>query len=471
VLFNSAQFLIFFATFTVIYYLNRHAIRWLLLLAGSLYFYASANPVHLLLLLGLTLISYVTALGIAACDDRRTRRGIFAAGMLAAGAALFLFKYYDFVRTSVNVAVMPRLQLSAVLGLSFYTLSCLGYIADVYNGRLDPERHLGYFAVYVAFFPKLLAGPLERAKPFLAQLRRPVFFDDGRVVAGLQLMLCGLFKKVVIADRLAVFVDRVYRLPAFSASADLVVATYFFAFQLYCDFSAYSDMAIGAAQVLGFDLVDNFRRPYLSQSVREFWAHRWHLSLSAWFRDFVYIPLGGRSDLMLRTSMNLMIVFLLSGLWHGANWTFLVWGGLNGLYVVLESASRLKPSPAYERTAPGAVSVIARRVLTFHLILVTWVFFRAATLGDALTIVERVGHSIRTLPAALFTRIGTVEVAWSIALIAGLLAFEVMEEARPLRERMITRPLYVRWGVYYALVFGIVIFGRWDLRQFVYMQF
>jgi len=222
VLFNSFQFLIFFAAFAVLYYLSRHGIRWLLLLAASLYFYAAARPVHLLLLVGVTLVSYLAALALAPLADRRMKRWVLVAGVLTVGAPLFLFKYYDFVRSSLNIHAMPRWQPAAVLGLSFYTLSCLAYIGDVYAKRLDPERHLGYFAVYVAFFPKLLAGPLERAEPFLAQLRRPAPFDEARVTAGLQLMVWGLFKKVVIADRLALFVDRIYRLPAFSASAGVI---------------------------------------------------------------------------------------------------------------------------------------------------------------------------------------------------------------------------------------------------------
>jgi D-alanyl-lipoteichoic acid acyltransferase DltB (MBOAT superfamily) len=468
-LFNSAHFILFFGAFIILYYASRQSVRWLLLLCGSFYFYASANAFSLVLLIALTLASYLIGRLIARAPNPLAKRLILVAGVITVASALCFFKYDEFLRASLNAASTPDRQ--PVLGLSFYTFSCLSYLGDVYSERVEPERHLGMFAVYVAFFPKLLAGPLERSKPFLEQLRRPVAFDDARVSAGLQLMLIGLFKKVVIADRLAVFVDRVYRLPALSASADLVLATYFFAFQLYCDFSAYSDMAIGAAQVLGFDLVENFKRPYLSTSVREFWARRWHLSLSEWFRDFVYIPMGGSSRSSLRTSINLMLVFLLSGVWHGANWTFLIWGGLNGLYTVAERATDRIRGPRAKDRRLQPVATLVRRLVTFHMILITWIFFRAASLTDAMTILRRTAGSIGALPAALYLRLTTTDVAWSLALIVGLLLVETLEERTPVRERLSAQPVFVRWSAYYALLFTVIVFGNWGQRQFVYLQF
>jgi D-alanyl-lipoteichoic acid acyltransferase DltB (MBOAT superfamily) len=448
-LFNSLEFLAFFAVLTAAYYALPHSFRWILLLAASLFFYAMFRPVYVLLLLGITLVAYLAGLGIAAAA---TPAGKKAALFLGAGAVL-------------GALLAFHLNLIVVAGLSFYAFSCVSYLADVYADRLPAERHIGHFALYVAFFPKLLAGPIERAKPFLAQLLTPVAFNSAGMTLGLQLMLWGLFKKVVIADRLAPFVDAAYRQPEFASTADLVLATYFFAFQLYCDFSGYSDIAIGASKILGFDLMENFRRPYFSTSVREFWSQRWHLSLASWFRDYVYFPLGGSRVSKLRTYVNVMTVFLISGLWHGANWTFVVWGGLNGLYQVVSLAFRR------EHVRRTGVRAFFSGLVTFHLILMTWVFFRAASLSAATTILTRVWQSASVLPRLLATRLASSDVLFLLALIAVLLAIETLDETRPLWERVRAQPVVVRWSVYYALLFGLIVLGSWKLQQFVYMQF
>jgi alginate O-acetyltransferase complex protein AlgI len=460
-LFNSFWFLAFFAVLAVLYYSLSHRYRWILLVAASLYFYATFRPAYVVLLVGITLVAYLTGLGIEASPDRGRRKAIFGAGVVMVLGMLFVFKYYDFFAGTR----LAHLNLVVAAGLSFYTFSCVSYLADVYAGRLPPERHLGHFGLYVSFFPKLLAGPIERAKPFLAQLREPVSFSSAGVTLGLQLMLWGLVKKVVIADRLAPFVDAAYRRPEFSSTADLVIATYFFAFQLYCDFSGYSDIAIGAAKVLGFDLMENFRRPYFSTSVREFWAHRWHLSLAGWFRDYLYIPLGGSRVSRIRIYGNVMAVFLVSGLWHGANWTFVVWGGLNGMYQVV--------SLVFRRSADRKTGLrsLLSGVATFHLILITWVFFRAASLSDAATILSRVARSAASLPRSLMARVMTEDIVFSLALIAVLLVVEGFDEGRPLWERVRRQPLVVRWSLYYAGLFALIVFGTWRLQQFVYMQF
>ena len=329
-LFNSFSFLFCFAILAVGYYALPHTRRWPLLLVASLGFYTTFRASYLILLLGITGLTYAGGLALSSSSTYRRKRTVLTVSTVAVLGTLLVFKYYDFLAGVLDTAltsagavdatpVFPRLGVVVAVGLSFYTFSCVSYIADVYADRLPPERHLGHFALYVSFFPKLLAGPIERARPFLSQLRKPVVFDPTGVTLGLQLMLWGLFKKVVIADRLAAFVDTAYALPAFTAPADLVLATYFFAFQLYCDFSGYSDMAIGAAKVLGIDLAQNFRRPYFSTSVPEFWAQRWHLSLASWFRDYMYIPLGGSRVSRFRHYANVLAVFLVSGLWHGAN--------------------------------------------------------------------------------------------------------------------------------------------------------
>jgi D-alanyl-lipoteichoic acid acyltransferase DltB (MBOAT superfamily) len=499
VLFNSFTFLAFFFVVVPLYYAARLEHRWMFLLAASLFFYATFRVEYVALLIGVTAVTYASGLAL---DRKRPRRILLWAGVVAVLLPLIALKYFDFLSASLAAwlgreasPLLPRLGLTAAAGLSFYTLSAVSYLVDVYRDERKAERHVGFLALYLAFFPKLLAGPIERFGSFIGQLRAPVRFDAFRVTSGLQQMLWGLVKKVVIADRLAVFVDATYRLPGFAAPADLVIATYFFAFQLYCDFSGYSDIAIGASRVLGFDLVENFRRPFLSTSVSEFWSTRWHLSLASWFRDYLYIPLGGNRVSRVRQAINVMAVFLISGLWHGANWTFVAWGGFNGLYQVIEvglrrweGRGRREPrerlrqegqegqegqelggrvGSAFKRMA----SATAQAALTFHLILVTWVFFRAESLADATTILSRIVSSLPILPSRIASRLSGGEMIGSLLLIAALLLIEAFDERRPLWERVRVQPVFVRWAVYYAMVFALLILGRWDVREFVYMQF
>jgi D-alanyl-lipoteichoic acid acyltransferase DltB (MBOAT superfamily) len=297
----------------------------------------------------------------------------------------------------------------------------------------------------------------------------------------LQLFLWGLVKKVVIADRLALIVDAAYSQTSFASPADLLVATYLFAFQLYCDFSGYSDMAIGAAKVLGFDLMENFRRPYLSATVSEFWSTRWHVSLATWFRDYVYIPLGGSRVSSARWAFNVMAVFLLSGFWHGAAWTFIVWGGLNGVYVVISTLLRRTRRPASPSSTWGPAlagpdvstgpMAAVRALATFHFVLVTWVFFRAASIEEAITVLTRVASSATRLPALVWARLASPEVATAVALVAVLMAIEWIDERRPMWQRLSGTATVVRWSAYYALAIALLVLGVWNAQQFVYMQF
>jgi D-alanyl-lipoteichoic acid acyltransferase DltB (MBOAT superfamily) len=463
VLFNSFGFLAFFSALVPTYYLTPHRYRWPLLVAASLFFYATFRIDYLALLFAVSAVAYGASLFIDRLSERPAlptrpqvpRRAVLGASIAAIAGGLAAAK------------LLPSGGFAGAAGLSFYSLSAISYLVDVYRHELAAERHFGRLLLYLAFFPKLLAGPIERARPFLEQLANPVAFSSVRVVAGLQLILWGLFKKVVIADRLAAFVDTAYRQPDFASPADLVIATYFFAFQLYCDFSGYSDIAIGTARVLGFDLMENFRRPYLSASVAEFWSRRWHLSLATWFRDYVYIPLGGSRTSRLRHALNLMTVFLLSGGWHGANWTFVIWGGLNGLFVVASTAFRRQRAADRPRAAIRAV----RAIVTFHAVLVTWVFFRAASLSDAATIFERTVRAVPLLPRLLWVRVQDPAILLAMATIAVLVIVEIADEGRPVWDRLRERPIALRWAVYYALLAALVVLGTWNLRQFVYMRF
>ena len=476
-LFNSFAFLAFFTILVVAYYLIPHRFRWALLVVASLYFYATFNLGYVLLLLGSALVAYLVGLAMGATREPGRRRIIFFAGVVVCLAPLFVFKYFDFFAGSLDellqTSLSPKLGLLLPAGLSFYSFSCVSYLFDVYRNRLAPERHAGQFTLYVSFFPKLLAGPIERATAFLPQLLRPIHFSPEGVTAGLQLMLWGLFKKVVIADRIAVFVDTAYNNPQMGSPVALVIATYFFAFQIYCDFSGYSDIAIGAARVLGLNLMENFRRPYMSTSAPEFWGkNRWHISLSNWFRDYMYIPMGGSKVSKPRFYLNQMAVFLVSGLWHGANWTFVVWGGLNGLYqIVTVMTAGIREKLGRTLRVPNVVGSLLGSLVTFHLVTIAWVFFRANSISDATIVFSRITGSIPRLPTLIASYPFTEEIFISIALIAVLLVVEIIDEKRMLWERLRTQPVYVRWAVYYALIFSLVILGRWGLKQFVYMQF
>ena len=395
--FNSLEFLIFFPIVVGFYFLVPHRYRWPWLLAASYYFYAAWNPKYLILILASTGIDYIAALKMEQAEAKPKRRLFLILSLCSNLGMLFAFKYFNFFNDSLRAAFeafnvfydVPAFDVLLPVGISFYTFQTLSYTIDVYRGARKAERHLGLFALYVAFFPQLVAGPIERSTRLLPQFYNTYRFDYDRVVDGLRLMLWGFFKKMVIADHIAKYVDAVYADPTGYTGVPVWLATYFFAFQIYCDFSGYSDIAIGGAKVMGYDLMDNFRRPYFSKSIGEFWR-RWHISLSTWFRDYLYIPLGGNRVKRGRWFYNLFIVFLISGLWHGANWTFVVWGALHGLYLIFGIVT----GPTRERlwAKLGASATVRKWVavfFTFHLAVLAWVFFRANNITDAAMLLQK----------------------------------------------------------------------------------
>ncbi len=462
----------------------RGSLRWGLLLAASYAFYAwlcaSEWQQPVLLLTGSILVTY--ACGLQLGPGHAGRRRLLFLGIAFNLGTLIVFKYSNFFLASLEVGFRrfgveldtPQLSLILPVGLSFYTFSAVSYLVDVYRGTMPAERHLGRFAVYLAFFPKILAGPIDRALTFLPQLRTGYRFHEQNITAGLQLVLWGLFKKFVIADRLAAFVDATYQSTAYAPTASLVIAFYFYAFQIYCDFSGYTDMARGVAKLLGIDLMENFRRAYLSRSAGEFWSRRWHISLCTWFRDYLYIPMGGKRVSRPHHYFNLVAVFALSGLWHGANWTFIVWGLLNALYVCVGTATGSWWTALGGRL-PGVARctawTIVRVLMTFHLIAFAWIFFRASSLHDAWTVIRRVGAGASLLPTAFANYGWTSELLLSFGLIAFLIVFELLEERRSVWERLQGTGAALRWSFYYLLIFGLVLLGKWQSSQFIYMQF
>ena len=462
-LFNSLQYLVFLPVAAIGYFLLPLRARWVWLLTLSCLFYMAFVPIYVLIMAFTIIVDYIAGLLIERSTGAR-RRLLLTASIVANVGVLAVFKYFDFL--AGNVAVLfqladwtieaPTLGMILPIGLSFHTFQAMSYTIEVYRGNLRAERHFGIYALYVMFFPQLVAGPIERPQNLLWQFRIKHTFDYERVTNGIRRIAWGMFKKIAIADRLAAYVNQVYDSPTENAGFSLLIATVFFAFQIYCDFSGYSDIAIGSAQVLGYRLMENFRHPYFAASVSEFWS-RWHISLSTWFRDYVYIPLGGK----LRRARNVMIVFMLSGLWHGASWTYVVWGGLNGLYVISEPRV---PAPRWRPL---------RVVFTFALMCVTWIFFRAQTLRDALFILT---HLVGDVPRALETLaiFGRTECVVAAGVVLVLLLIDWVEERRggDIATVVGGAPLWIRWPAYYATGIATLLFGKFYGQQaFIYFQF
>ena len=456
---------------------------WLLL--ASWFFYGAQRPASLLYLGAVTLVVVACGLGLSRLEGERARRALLAAGLLAVLGSLVLLKFHDFVAGELEgiggaaPGSLPRLGLAAPAGFSFYVFSAASYLVDASSRRLPGRQGALDVALYLAWFPKVLAGPIERATTFLPQLAAGLRTDPDRLALGLQLVGWGLVKKVVIADNLAPVVDRSFGIAAFASPVDLLVGVYFFAFQIYCDFSGYTDVAVGVSLLFGLRLVENFRRPYLSRSTAEFWGERWHVSLGRWFRDYLYLPLGGSRAGWARHYLNLMLVFVVSGLWHaglgyGVGWTFLVWGALNGLTQwagVATGPFWRRAGERVPRLARSAPLRVLRVLLTFHLIAVTWIFFRARSLGDAWLVLRKIATHLVEIPALLGRFPFTAEHWTGFVLIALLVAVEIVDERRSIFQRLAAAPVAVRWGLWYLALLALLLLGRWQAREFIYMQF
>ena len=396
--FNSFEFLLFFPIVALLYFILPKKIRWIMLLAASYYFYLSWNIELIYLIVFTTAISYVSALIIEKTEKKGLKKLCLTVTLLVCLGVLFFYKYFDFLSGSVIDianhfgAGWNKFSLDLILpvGISFYTFQTLSYVIDVYRGSIAAERHFGYYALYVSFFPQLVAGPIERPENLLPQLRAANQFNREDFVEGMRMMLVGFFKKVVVADLCATYVVAVYDDPAAATGLSVAVATVLFAFQIYGDFAGYTDIAIGCARVMGIRLMQNFNLPYTSKSIKEFWG-RWHISLSSWFKDYLYIPLGGSRCSEARHALNVLIVFLVSGLWHGASWHFVLWGGLHGLYqmigILLKKPRRALHEKLRIREDKGWYPAI-ETVFTFLLVAFAWLVFRANSTADLWILVK-----------------------------------------------------------------------------------
>jgi alginate O-acetyltransferase complex protein AlgI len=482
-----------FTTLTFILYLpivfglywsfQRQSLRNLVMLIASYVFYAWWDYRFCALMLATNLVDYVVARSLMRVDDPRGRRWLLTLSVVANLSVLGFFKYYNFFMESLAAAAgsvgwrMDPFTLNIILpaGVSFYTFQAMSYTIDVYRRQLVPSRNLIAHLSYVSFFPTLVAGPIERGTALLPQLQSSRVFDYADAVRGLRLIGWGFFKKLVIADQLAIFVEAAYGAPAAATGPVLAFATVCFAFQIYCDFSAYSDIARGTAWLFGVDVIRNFNYPYFAQSLAEFW-HRWHISLSTWFRDYVYIPLGGNRVSRGRQVANLMITFLISGIWHGAAWTFVIWGALHGAAVALGSLWPHRPGPAVaggERTVPS-LATLARIVRTFTLVCIFWVFFRAQSVADALLILQRIVVDVVS-PLAYLPLIDVVTddglqlIALATVVLFVFTEWMVRDREHPFVIDRLPRP--VRFAAYTASLWLTLALTARRTGQFIYFQF
>jgi D-alanyl-lipoteichoic acid acyltransferase DltB (MBOAT superfamily) len=428
-----------------------------------------------------TLVDYSVARFLGKTTHKLKRKILLIFSLSANLGLLFAFKYFNFVSVSISESLrffsipFSPLMLKVMLpvGISFYTFQTIGYTIDVYRRKIKPAKHLGIFAVYVAFFPQLVAGPIERAGNLLPQFFKKHKFEYQQAVDGLKLILWGFFLKIVIADRLGILVDQVFNNVMNYNGFPLMLATMFFSFQIYCDFAGYSFIAIGAAQMMGFRLMDNFRRPYFSKSVSEFWK-RWHISLSSWFKDYLYIPLGGNRVKVKRWYFNLMIVFLISGLWHGANWTFLAWGGLHGFYIlfaIITKNTRNKLAEKFKLIKFPKIHKLFKIFITFILINLAWIVFRSNSIKDAFYIFTHL------LSNFTFNLSGiNLGLTWDGLIIAFASIFfmefvHLIQERKGMRHFLSQRSLIVRWTIYLIILLAILLFGVFESRAFIYFQF
>ena len=479
-LFNSFSFFLFFPVITIGYFLLPFRYRWLWLLLASCIFYMAFVPVYILILFFTIIIDYIA--GIMIEKTLKHKRSFLIISIAANVGVLSFFKYFNFLSQNLHSLgeligwnySLPALSIILPIGLSFHTFQAMSYTIEVYRGKQKAERHLGIYALYVMYYPQLVAGPIERPQNVLPQLHIKHNFETARVVSGLRLILWGLFKKMVIADNLAAYVNPVYSSPQRYSGITLIIATFFFAYQIYCDFSGYSDIARGCSRVMGIELMKNFDRPYASGSISEFWK-RWHISLSTWFRDYLYIPLGGNRVSAMHVYFNLLLVFIISGLWHGANWTFVVWGLLHGVYLVTSLLLRRKEKPLVSKSLVNIIT-------TFLLVCFAWIFFRADSVTDAVFIIKKIflqsgSDAAKLLHDAAF-RINMVYLNADrfrfillVELIVGLEIIQYLLFARSDFKNIFVRKPALRWAGYTALFAAIILLGRFGSDSFIYFQF
>lgn len=483
-LFNSIDFLFFFPIVVVMLFVIPQKLRGIWLLVASYYFYMSWNPKYALLMAFSTFVTWISGLLMEKCKkgDVTKKKWIVAGSFMINLSILFVFKYANFIMDSITGVMNhfgvtltdKRLDLLLPVGISFYTFQALSYTMDVYRESIKPEKNFLQYALFVSFFPQLVAGPIERSGNLLSQIQQIAqvkLWKFERVRDGLLLMFWGLFQKLVIADRTSLLVNEVYNNYQRYGLVEITVATVLFAFQIYCDFGGYTNVARGAARVMGFELMQNFRQPYLARNIKDFWR-RWHVSLTTWFTDYLYIPLGGNRKGELRKNINICIVYLVSGLWHGASWNYVAWGGLHAIYQVVGNFKTrfIKRS----KKEPFHLSLI-RIVGTFILVDIAWVFFAAPGFKHALRMFKQMTINMQTTS---LLDIGLDKGNWLVLIVAILILYvvDILHECKKSVFVIVnSKPLVVRWVLYLGLIWFIILFGiygvGYDTGQFIYFQF
>lgn len=470
-LFNTIEFAIFLPIVVIFYYSIPAKFRWILLLAASYYFYMCWKVEYIFLIITSTLIDYLSGLQMEKRKTKKARLPFLILSLCTNLGLLFAFKYFNFISDSLDLTFqqfniawhIPVLNVLLPVGISFYTFQTLSYSIDVYFGRQKAEKHLGYFALYVSFFPQLVAGPIERYSRLAPQLKEKHKLSYDNLARGLRLILYGLFIKMVIADNISVLVDQVYAAPDSYNSLDIITTLFLYSFQIYCDFYGYSSIAIGSALLMGVNIMDNFKTPYLSKNVSEFWQ-RWHISLSTWFRDYLYFPLGGNRVSKLKWIFNIIVVFTVSGLWHGASWTFVIWGALFGMIYLIEKL--LNKSLGLERKhKPFSLGHIILGLKTFVLVTLIWVFFRSQSFQDALIIFKSVLNN-RNINVSELIIPTVTQVMLIIFIISDIILYNKRFDTWIDRFSM-----PVRWAIYSVLIFSIIVFSGVENFPFIYFQF
>lgn len=481
-IFNSFNFIVFFPLLFLLYYIipakNGKWRNGFLLLVSYL-LYANSKPVYAIILLGVTFVTYwggqilelrVESEEIKVGDKKRRKRLVWCLTLLGL-LPLLLFKYYNFINDNISAGLevlglrfaLPGLNWAIPMGISFFTFQAVGYMLDVYHGRIKAEKDFLTYALFISFFPSIVAGPINKASLIIPQLKsmRP-YFDYGKAVEGLKMLLWGMFMKVVVADRVALYVDTVFPNYMNYTGATCFVASIFYTIQIYADFAGYSLMAIGVGKTLGFELTENFRRPYFAVSVTDFWR-RWHISLSTWLKDYVYIPLGGSRCSKTRNYWNIFVTFWVSGIWHGANWTFIVWGIWHGVFQIMEKAL------GQQICEYGWFGKSVKILITFLLVNFAWIFFRMPTLGDAVGMITRIFDPTLTMSVDIQSRHIFALIVMGIVL---LFVKDVTDEFTPNCFRVYENKYrVVRWSAYILTMILILLTGVFDAGQFIYANF
>ena len=470
-IYNSVNFIILYPLIFLLYYLipaRYTKLRNIFLLAVSYLLYIQWKPVYAVILLAVTAITYYAALKV---NGSRHPKRLITVSVILTLLPLLFFKYFNFINDSISALLsaigldfhLQGLNWAIPIGISFFTFQALGYLWDVYYKRLEPENDFLTYALFISFFPSILSGPINKASLVIPQLKnlRP-YFDYVKAVEGLKMLLWGMFMKVVVADRLALYVDVV--LPDYENYTGLscFAASILYTIQIYADFAGYSLMAIGVGKTLGLELTENFRRPYFATSITEFW-HRWHISLSTWLKDYIYIPMGGSRCSKARNYWNIFVTFLVSGIWHGANWTFIVWGSMHGVCQIFEKMLGLQKSDN------GPVVRAVRIIITFLLVNMAWIFFRMPTLADACHVIGRIFDT--SLPMTLYIDL-IPNLPFTVAAIMLLLLKDLRDEYFPGKFRLMeSRHVVIRWATFMVLIIMILSMGVLSSDQFIYANF